>query len=291
MQIIAKDVYYKYDQIDSEKTNWILQQVNVTIPSNSFISVIGHTGSGKSTLAKLIKGLIQPSAGSIDIGEQKKMNCDDKAKVNNKVGLVFQYPEHQLFEMTVLDDIAFGPKQLGWSMETISKEAEQVISALGLKKEILQQSPFQLSGGEKRKAALAGVMIMDPEVFILDEPAAGLDPVSRRHFMQLIESWRKTAQKTVILITHHMEDALAYSDEIIVMDKGKVLYQLPPNQLFLEHEAELIKIGLDIPDQVKLLHQLNRRLPEPIKVESLKEEHILEKIAEYYKKQEVTYGS
>ncbi|MGY3839277.1 ATP-binding cassette domain-containing protein [Bacillus atrophaeus] len=291
MQIIAKDVSYRYDQIGSEESNWILHQVNVTIPSHSFVSVIGHTGSGKSTLAKLIKGLIRPAAGSIGIGEQKKSNCDDKADVNNEVGLVFQYPEHQLFEMTVLDDIAFGPKQLGWSMETISEKAEQVARALGLKRESLQQSPFHLSGGEKRKAALAGVMVMDPEVLILDEPAAGLDPVSRRSLMELIESWRKTAQKTVILITHHMEDALAYSDEIIVMDKGKVLYQLPPDQLFLEHEDELIKMGLDIPDQVKLLNKLNRRLAVPIKVESLKEEHILEKIAEYYKKNEVTYGS
>ncbi|MCY7917300.1 ATP-binding cassette domain-containing protein [Bacillus vallismortis] len=291
MQIIVKNVSYRYDQNGYEKSNWILHQVNVTIPSHSFVSIVGHTGSGKSTLAKLIKGLILPSAGRIDISEQEKSHCNDKANIHNKVGLVFQYPEHQLFEMTVLDDIAFGPKQLGWSMETISEKTEQVTKALGLKRETLNQSPFHLSGGEKRKAALAGVMVMDPEVLILDEPAAGLDPVSRRNLMQLIESWRKTARKTVILITHHMDDALAYSDEIIVMNKGKVLYQLSPNQLFLEHEDELIKMDLDIPDQVKLLNKLNRRLAKSIKVDSLKEEHIFEKIAEYYKKNEVTYDS
>ena len=233
-----------------------LKDITLTIPKGQFIGLIGHTGSGKSTLIQHLNGLVKATSGQIYYDE--KSIYDESFKLKNlrqKVGLVFQYPEHQLFEMTVYKDIAFGPHNLNLSEEEIKNRVYDAIEKVGLDEEILEKSPFELSGGQKRRVAIAGVLAMAPEVLILDEPTAGLDPKGRDDILNEINKLQKETQKTVVLVSHSMEDIAKYVDRIIVMDNGKVKFDDLPKKIF-RHYKELEAIGLGAPQITYLVNEL-----------------------------------
>ena len=235
-----------------------LDNINIDIEQGSITGLIGHTGSGKSTLVQLLNGLLRPTQGRIlldgaDIWEKpKKMRA-----LRFKVGLVFQYPEYQLFEETVRQDIAFGPKNMGLSPEEISRRVEAAAIFCGLDPSVMDKSPFELSGGQKRRVAIAGIMAMSPEVIVLDEPAAGLDPQGRSDIFGGICEYRRKTGATVIIVSHSMEDIARYCDSVIVMSKGQVWAQGSCDDIFARAD-ELADIGLDVPQIsrfVKLLKE------------------------------------
>lgn len=236
-----------------------VNNVSLNIEKGEFIGIIGHTGSGKSTFIQMLNGLIQPTSGHVllngrDIWEEPK-------KIRNvrfKVGMVFQYPEYQLFEETVEKDIAFGPKNMGLSDDEIKKRVVQAAKFVDLKPDLLKKSPFELSGGEKRRAAIAGIIAMDPEVLILDEPTAGLDPKGRDILLSQIASYHKSKNNTVLLVSHSMEDITRISDKILVMNKGSLVAFDKVNQIF-KHGDELEKIGLQIPQVTKIMIELRKK--------------------------------
>ncbi|MFJ9462702.1 ATP-binding cassette domain-containing protein [Viridibacillus arvi] len=276
---------YPNSSINSHES---LRNINVSIETGKWISVIGHTGSGKSTLMKLLKGLIAPTTGHLLInGRVNELSKKGKAQIIHDIGLVFQYPEHQLFETTVLKDLVFGPKNQGIEMKEVNQRAEQMIKLVGLSEEYFQKAPLQLSGGEKRRVAIATVLMMNPEVLILDEPTAGLDPVGSKLILQLIHDWYKAVggHRTVIFVTHEMNEVAEYSDEVLVMNNGEIAFQESPLSLFLNHDYELKEFGLDTPDTVKLLQLIEQRFGDFIKVESLQEEVVLRDVIAYFKKQ------
>lgn len=205
-----------------------LRDVTLTLQSGSFTAIIGHTGSGKSTLIQHVNGLLLPSSGTLQVGpysikaNQKKL---DLQPLRKRVGLVFQYPEHQLFEETVAKDICFGPINFGATEDEALRRAREVLPLVGLEQSILEASPFQLSGGQMRRVAIAGVLASKPEVLILDEPTAGLDPEGRKQMLELFKAYHDENQTTTLLVTHHMEDAARYADQIIVMKEGAVEMQ------------------------------------------------------------------
>ncbi|MCI8632569.1 MAG: energy-coupling factor transporter ATPase [Lachnospiraceae bacterium] len=283
MSIEVKDLTYIYEPgTPNEKT--ALKNVNLTIHEGEFIGIIGHTGSGKSTLIQHLNGLIQPSNGTVlcdgeDIfappaieegkGSKKKeraRRAEKLKRIRQKVGLVFQYPEHQLFEMTVEKDIAFGPNNMGLSAEEVSLRVDEAMRMVGLSEDYKQKSPFELSGGQKRRVAIAGVLAMKPEYLILDEPTAGLDPRGRDEILAQIE-WLQKEQKTaVILVSHSMEDVAKHVDRIIAMGGGQVRFDGTPAEVFA-HGDELREIGLDIPQVTQLgnlLRENGFELPETI---------------------------
>lgn len=281
MEVSLENVEYWYSSHATEQPKPALKNITLTIPENQWVSIIGQTGSGKSTLVKVMKGLLPPASGKIKINNNVVREAKE-SKVIHEIGMVFQYPEHQLFETTVLKDLSFGPKNLGWDSETILKKSQEMIHLVGLDESYLDQAPFHLSGGEKRRIAIAGILIMDPHVLILDEPTAGLDPSGKQMILQMIDRWRRKGNRTVILITHQMNDVAEYSDEVIVMHQGSLLYQTDPLSLFCLYEEELKALGLDSPDYVKLLKEINRKTDRKLEVESLKEEHIIHRIADYF---------
>lgn len=233
-----------------------LSDVSFEIESGEFVGVIGHTGSGKSTLVQLLNGLLKPTEGKIylngkDIWEEPKKI----RQVRFKVGMVFQYPEYQLFEETVYKDIAFGPKNMGLSDEDIDKKVRAAAEFVGLKNELLAKSPFDLSGGEKRRAAIAGVIAMDPDVLILDEPTAGLDPLGRDALLSQIKSYHEVRKNTVILVSHSMEDIARISDRILVMDHGRKMMLDSAENVFSKGR-ELEKMGLRVPQVTKIMMML-----------------------------------
>lgn len=235
-----------------------LDNVSFTVPSGKITGVIGHTGSGKSTLVQMFNGLVRPSSGrilldGIDIWENgKKMQG-----LNFKVGLVMQYPEYQLFDETVADDIAFGPKNMGMSPDEIKRCVESAARFAGLSPAMLERSPFELSGGQKRRAALAGVMAMKPEVLVLDEPAAGLDPGGRKDILDGIKSFQRESGTTVIIVSHSMEDMAVYCDNLAVMAQGKVVMTGTPPEVFSRSD-ELFETGLDVPEITKVAASLEK---------------------------------
>ena len=236
-----------------------LSDVSFEIESGEFVGVIGHTGSGKSTLVQLLNGLLKPTEGKIylngkDIWEEPKKI----RQVRFKVGMVFQYPEYQLFEETVYKDIAFGPKNMGLSDEDIDKKVRAAAEFVGLKNELLAKSPFDLSGGEKRRAAIAGVIAMDPDVLILDEPTAGLDPLGRDALLSQIKSYHEVRKNTVILVSHSMEDIARISDRILVMDHGKKMMLDSAENVFSKGR-ELEKMGLRVPQVTKIMMMLREK--------------------------------
>ncbi len=236
-----------------------LDSVDLCIEENKITGLIGHTGCGKSTLVQLLNGLLVPSSGSVTLdGEDINAKGVDQRSIRFRVGLVFQYPEYQLFEETVYDDIAYGPKNMGLSAEEIDKRIRESVQFVGLSAECLSMSPFDLSGGQKRRAAIAGIMAMQPEVLILDEPAAGLDPVGREEILGGIYSYQREKKSTVIIISHSMEDMARYADTLIVMDHGKVVMQGGLEAIFTEPE-KLIEIGLDIPQITRFMLELKQR--------------------------------
>ena len=233
-----------------------LDNVNFQIKSGTITGLIGHTGSGKSTLAQLFNGLEKPTEGKVlldgcDIWDKKYKG----KRICFRVGLVMQYPEYQLFEETVFADIAFGPRNMGLDEETVKQRVMNAIAFVGLKPDVLSQSPFDLSGGQKRRVAIAGVMAMQPEMLVLDEPAAGLDPSGRAEIFSGIKRYRDDTGATVLIVSHSMEDMAEYCDDVIVMHRGKVLLAGPKTEIFADSQS-LVKAGLDIPQITRIMHIL-----------------------------------
>lgn len=236
-----------------------VNDVSLNIEQGDFIGIIGHTGSGKSTLIQMLNGLIQPTSGQIFLDGKDIWNEPKKIrKVRFRVGMVFQYPEYQLFEETVEKDIAFGPKNMGLSSEEIRNRVIQSAKFVDLKPELLKKSPFELSGGEKRRAAIAGVIAMEPDVLILDEPTAGLDPKGRDVLLSQISAYHKSKNNTVILVSHSMEDISRIADKILVMNKGNMFVFDETKKVFSKGN-ELEKIGLQIPQITKIMIELKKR--------------------------------
>lgn len=233
-----------------------LSDICLEIPHGEFVGIIGHTGSGKSTLTQHLNGLIRATAGTVYYnGEDIYAEGYDMKQLRTQVGLVFQYPEHQLFEVDVLTDVCFGPKNQGLSQEECVKRAQEALRLVGLKEKYWKSSPFELSGGQKRRAAIAGVLAMRPGVLVLDEPTAGLDPKGRDDILDQIAWLHRQTGMTVILVSHSMEDIAKYADRIIVMNKGKILYNDAPKQVFA-HYQELEKIGLAAPQVTYIMHEI-----------------------------------
>ncbi|WP_449076339.1 energy-coupling factor transporter ATPase [Ruminococcus sp.] len=236
-----------------------VNDVSFSVNKGELIGIIGHTGSGKSTLVQMLNGLMKPTSGQVlldgvDIWDKPK----EIRKIRFKVGMVFQYPEYQLFEETVYKDISFGPFNKGLSQEEIDKEVRRAARFTGLKDELLDKSPFDLSGGEKRRAAIAGVIAMDPDVLVLDEPTAGLDPMGRDVLLSQIVRYHEERQNTVLLVSHSMEDIARVADRIVVMNKSKLVMFDETQKVFARGD-ELEKIGLRIPQITKIMSQLRKR--------------------------------
>jgi energy-coupling factor transport system ATP-binding protein len=260
MEIQAKGIEHRYME-NTPLERLAIYDINIDIKSGSYVAIIGHTGSGKSTLVQHFNGIIKPTAGKLIIGEQK-IESGVKQKslkgLRKKVGIVFQYPEHQLFDETIEKDICFGPMNFGVSLEAAKKKAKEVMQMVGLSENLLQRSPFDLSGGQMRRVAIAGVLAMEPDVIILDEPTAGLDPNGQKEIMGLFDKLHKERGLTTILVTHSMEDAAKYADEIIVMGEGTVQLQGTPEKVFAN--AETIKhVGLDLPEATQFILRLQER--------------------------------
>lgn len=233
-------------------------KLNIQIKEGEFVGIIGHTGSGKSTLVQMLNGLIKPTSGTVKLcGEDIWAAPKEIRKIRFKVGLVFQYPEYQLFEETVEKDIAYGPGNMGLTEEEIKQRVLSAARFAGLKDELLQKSPFDLSGGEKRRAAIAGVIAMDPDVLILDEPTAGLDPAGRDVLLAQIRQYHKERKNTVLLVSHSMEDIARTADRILVMNKGKAAMFDDTKTVFSRGE-ELEKMGLRVPQVTKIMARLQK---------------------------------
>ncbi|MGF7010887.1 energy-coupling factor transport system ATP-binding protein [Lachnospiraceae bacterium PF1-22] len=258
MQIKVENLQYVYSQGTAYEKQ-ALRDINFEIGGGEFIGIIGHTGSGKSTLIQHLNGLIKATSGKILVnGEDIYKDGYNFKNLRNKVGLVFQYPEHQLFEETVLKDVCFGPKNQGLTEEEALERAKAALALTGLAEEFYEASPFELSGGQKRRAAIAGVLAMEPEVLILDEPTAGLDPAGRDDILEQIAHLQRERQITVILVSHSMEDIAKYAQRLIVMNKGKLLFDDTPKKVFT-HYRELEEIGLSAPQVTYIMHDLQER--------------------------------
>lgn len=258
MSLILDHVNYIYGA-DTPLAVKALDNICLTIPDGQFVGIIGHTGSGKSTLMQHLNGLIRASSGHIYFNGDDIYDRDfDMKKLRSRVGLVFQYPEHQLFEIDVFSDVCFGPKNLGLDKKETELRAYDALRKVGLPDELFYQSPFELSGGQKRRVAIAGVLAMKPEVLILDEPTAGLDPRGRDEILHQIKSLQTETGMTILLVSHSMEDVAEYVDRIIVMNRGSILYDDVPRQVF-SHYKELEEVGLAAPQVTYVLHELKRR--------------------------------
>ena len=258
MSIILDHVNHIYEE-DTAMAFPALVDVNLVIPDGQFIGLIGHTGSGKSTLVQHLNGLIKPTSGSIYYnGADIHEDGYNKKELRSKVGLVFQYPEHQLFEIDVFSDVCFGPKNLGLDKKEVELRAYAALKQVGIADEYFYQSPFDLSGGQKRRVAIAGVLAMKPEVLILDEPTAGLDPKGRDEILEQIARLRKETGMTVILVSHSMEDVAKYVDRIIVMNKGRIMYDDVPKEVF-RHYKELEEVGLAAPQITYIMQELRAK--------------------------------
>lgn len=258
-----------------------LDNVNIGIEEGEIVGLIGHTGSGKSTLIQHFNGLMKPTSGRVLIdGEDLNADKEKLRRVRFKVGLVFQYPEYQLFEETVYKDIAYGPKNMGLEESEIDRRVRETAELVGLSPEQLDRSPFELSGGQKRRAAIAGVMAMEPKVLILDEPASGLDPQGREQVLGLIKRYHDEKKNTVIIVSHSMEDIARYADRILVMNEGGVFCFDTPQNVF-RRSGELEKIGLDVPQVTRVFSKLTQMgfdLAEDVYTVAYAEKEILKKI-------------
>ncbi|MBQ9265407.1 MAG: energy-coupling factor transporter ATPase [Clostridia bacterium] len=257
MQVTLENVTHTY-QPGSPFQATAIQNVNLTIRDGDFLALIGHTGSGKSTLAQHINGLLKPTQGRVLLdGQDIHAKGYDKKEVRRKVGLVFQYPEHQLFEETVAKDVAFGPKNLGLSQMEIDERVKEALARVGLSElDAEEKSPFELSGGQMRRVAMAGVLAMRPQILVLDEPAAGLDPQSREDMLDMIASLHRQGS-TIVMVSHAMDDVARYATRAVVMDKGAVAMEGAPEEIF-RHGETLEKMGLDVPSVCKLGLQLKK---------------------------------
>lgn len=255
MSIILDHVSHVYGD-DTTLSVKALDDICLVINDGEFIGLIGHTGSGKSTLVQHLNGLLKSTSGNIYFNGQDIDDEDyNKKELRSKVGLVFQYPEHQLFEETVFKDVCFGPKNLGLSQKETELRAYEALKQVGLPDECFYQSPFDLSGGQKRRVAIAGVLAMKPEVLILDEPTAGLDPKGREEILEQIVKLREESGITIILVSHSMDDVAEHVDRILVMNRGSIMYDDVPREVF-KHYKELEEIGLAAPQVTYIMHQL-----------------------------------
>lgn len=254
--IETRNLTYKYS-VGSPFETTAVNNVSITIEKGEFVGIIGHTGSGKSTLIQHLNGLLKQTSGEVLINERniwsKEVNIRD---IRFEVGLVFQYSEHQLFEETVFKDIAFGPKNMGLSEAEIKERVERAAENMGITPDLLERSPFDLSGGQKRRVALAGVIAMEPQILILDEPAAGLDPIGRDSVLEEICSYHKKSGTTILLVSHSMEDIVKYAQKVLVMNKGLLFCYEDTDKVFARSK-DIQLIGLDIPQITKLSHILN----------------------------------
>lgn len=250
-----------------------LNDVSLEIAKGEFVAIIGHTGSGKSTLVQHLNGLLKPTEGkaAIDDIDLSAKGAEAKA-ARQQVGMVFQYPEHQIFAETVFEDIAFGPRNKGFNEEEVAKQVREAMAFVGLDYDTYaQRSPFQLSGGQMRRVAIAGVVAMNPDYLVLDEPSAGLDPRSRNAVFKEILALHKSRGIAIVLVTHSMEEAAKYADRMLVINGGRVMFDGKPIEIFRNHSKELVEVGMDVPQGFKLADMLRQRgmqLPEDIKDEN-----------------------
>ena len=258
MSIKIEHLNYVYSEGTAYEKH-ALKDICLEIPHGEFVGIIGHTGSGKSTLIQHLNGLIKGTSGAIYYnGENIYQDGYDMRALRSQVGLVFQYPEHQLFEIDVLTDVCFGPKNQGLSQQECEARALEALKLVGLKEKYYKSSPFELSGGQKRRVAIAGVLAMRPKVLVLDEPTAGLDPKGRDEILDQIAYLHKESDLTVILVSHSMEDIARYADRLIMMNSGEVMYNDTPKNVFA-HYQELEKVGLAAPQVTYIMHDLKMK--------------------------------
>jgi len=281
MDISLQKVGYLYSK-DTPFEKRALYDVDASIQSGAYTAIIGHTGSGKSTVLMHLNGLLKPSEGVVKIGDTT-ISAGTKTKglkdVRRQVGIVFQFPEHQLFEETVVKDIIFGPMNFGVSEEEAKRRAYELITLLGLPEDVADKSPFDLSGGQMRRVAIAGVLAFKPSVLILDEPTAGLDPRGRKEIMELFSQLHKKENLTTILVTHSMEDAARYADQVIVMSNGTSVMTGTPEEVFSDEE-KLSSYRLGLPRSVQFQRNLERKLGRKLSTIALTEEQLASLIAE-----------
>lgn len=261
MSITVENLTYTYSKGLPNETR-ALEDVSFQLEPGEFAAVIGHTGSGKSTLMQQLNGLLRPDSGKITVGEVCITDPSTKmTEVRRKVGLVFQYPEYQLFEETVAKDVAFGPKQVGMTGEKLDRVVEESIRLTGLDyEEVKERSPFELSGGQKRRVAIAGVLAMKPEILILDEPTAGLDPSAHRDVLKLIRRIHRQERMTILLVSHNMGDIAELADRVLVMNRGKLVMNGTPAEVFSRGEP-LWEMGLGLPPATEFMERLKDRMP------------------------------
>lgn len=265
MDISFKQVNYTY-QPNSPFEYQALKNLSFSIKSGSYVAIIGHTGSGKSTLIQHLNGLLRPIEGEVQVGDFK-LKAGEKTEnikeLRRRVGVVFQYPEHQLFEETIEMDIAFGPKNFGVSQEEINRRIPEAMKAVNLSLDLLQRSPFDLSGGQMRRVAIAGILAMEPEVLVLDEPTAGLDPKGQQEIMDMFFDLHQRKGLTTVLVTHSMEDALKYADHVIILENGQKYIEGKPTDIFVKKQ-ELEKVQLDTPEIIQFIQEFQERFDSDI---------------------------
>lgn len=285
MDILLQNVEYRY-QAGTPFERLALKDITLDIPFGTYLAVIGHTGSGKSTVLQHLNGLLRPTKGSVTIGDTV-ISAEEKKKslkhVRQKVGIVFQFPEHQLFEETIEKDICFGPMNFGVSEEEAKERARAAIKQVGLSEDYLQKSPFDLSGGQMRRVAIAGVLAMEPDVIVLDEPTAGLDPRGRREIMNMFYDLHRERQLSTVLVTHSMEDAARYADQIVVMHQGEVFKKGVPEEIFSSPEG-LIELGLDVPEVIRFQRKFEETFKVKLNKVCLTMEQLTDEIAESLKR-------
>lgn len=266
MDITFKNVSYIYQE-NSPFEHTALKDLSFTIPTGTFLAVIGHTGSGKSTMIQLLNGLIRPSKGEVQIGDFL-IKSDEKTEMikslRSQVGVVFQYPEHQLFEETVAKDIAFGPANFGVEQVEIDIRVKAALAAVGLDDELGERSPFELSGGQMRRAAIAGVLATRPKLLVLDEPTAGLDPRGQQEMMEMFSKLHRDESLTTVLVTHSMDDAVKYADKVLILNDGTKYMEGNPEDVFIEKDR-LEKVQLDVPEMVSFITAFNEKFKTTIR--------------------------
>lgn len=283
MSIRLENVNYIYGEGTGQE-KWALKNINLTLHDNEFVGIVGHTGSGKSTLTQLLNGLEKTSSGQIFYNEQDIQGEGfSKKELRQKVGLVFQYPEHQLFEVSVIKDVEFGPRNLGLNNLEIEKRSFDALKQAGISDDLLDVAPFALSGGQKRRVAIAGVLAMQPEVLILDEPTAGLDPAGRTEILELLQRLHRERNIAVILVSHSMDDVARYAERILVMNQGELVLDGAPEKVF-RYRKELREIGLDVPQSTNILYELRDRGMD-LDVNGITPEQAAQNIADYLRRQ------
>jgi len=281
MDITFKNVSYIY-QPKTPFEHKALDNLSLNIPSGSFTAIIGHTGSGKSTLIQHLNGLTRPTEGVVSIGNFELSNENKPSnlkELRSRVGVVFQYPEHQLFEETVEKDIAFGPENFGVPKREIDRRIKQLIPSVGLPEEVKGRSPFDLSGGQMRRVAIAGVLAMEPDVLVLDEPTAGLDPRGQKEIMDMFYHLHQERGLTTVLVTHNMEDALKYADHVLILNRGTKYMEGKPEEVFMK-KSELQRVQLDVPEVIQFLSSFEDKFGKPIPFENQSIQDIARAIAE-----------